>query len=598
MRDNRSLPIAGVGGEADEEQRARFQWWLHRRSIDAARGLARLVAHPSVERIADLGCGVGTYAAELLEACPSATAVLVDRPNGGRAVAEFMGEAGLSDRAEFIGGDFLRDDFGDDFDLIVISNVLHCQSPRDNKLLLRRAAAALRPGGRLVVKDLAIAEDRSGPTRALRFGAMMALFSDDGAVHRPSEVSEWLEEAGLQTGLPTPIPEATNSYALVARREAARVYSVPGPLVPTAPRFESRLNIIGGGIAGLASAIRLREAGVEATVFERAPVRSRKGLAFIIMSNGMRALDEMGLGDVVRASGRPIEHAMVRTPAGEVLVGQPIGDAVCIQRSFVTDLLRNQLPHDAVLDGMEFTGFDRASDGSVDAVRFANGATARGEIFVGADGVRSRVRAELYPDHSLSPVRIKELVAVVRAPMLSASLGNTFLKTVDPGGGLAVGVAPCGGEHVVWFIQYDSQRYEINDTSTAGRREFAETLVGSWAAPIGYLIKETDFSKSYIWHTTDMEPLPTFHRDNVLLAGDAAHTFLTFTSQGVSCALEDAIVLGRVAERFGTTTRSLRVFDETRRRQVRRYLQSGRELAERFLDPGQFAGQVQIPLVQ
>ena len=97
-----------------------------------------------------------------------------------------------------------------------------------------------------------------------------------------------------------------------------------------------------------------------------------------------------------------------------------------------------------------------------------------------------------------------------------------------------------------------------------------------------------------------MDLLPSFYRDNVVLIGDAAHTFLTFTSQGVNSALEDAVALTDALADHGleaSADRCLAGFDRERRGVLGKYIQSGRQLRERFLDPGELAGDLEVPLV-
>jgi 2-polyprenyl-6-methoxyphenol hydroxylase-like FAD-dependent oxidoreductase len=124
--------------------------------------------------------------------------------------------------------------------------------------------------------------------------------------------------------------------------------------------------------------------------------------------------------------------------------------------------------------------------------------------------------------------------------------------------------------------------------------------VGQWPQPLPELIELTDFSESHVWFTTDLDPLPSFHRGNVVLVGDAAHPLLPFTSQGVGSALQDALSLAtHIGGQFDCPKKleeGLRVFSDERLSCVTRFLQSGRELAERFLHPERFSGQELIPI--
>ena len=218
LRSDRSLVAAGSGGSSNAEQRRQFMRYLHSRSVVAADEVAELLCTEPVRHFADLGCGLGTYSVALASRALDATGVLVDRPNGCDPVLEFLAESGMTERLEFLGGDFLLDDFGDGFDLVVASNILHVLDPDRNRSLIRRAAESLAPGGRLALKDIAIDDDRLGPPSAVRFRMAMARFSDGGNLYSKAVVGQWLGEAGLQPDEAIDLEVASGSWLIVARR--------------------------------------------------------------------------------------------------------------------------------------------------------------------------------------------------------------------------------------------------------------------------------------------------------------------------------------------------------------------------------------------
>ena len=366
-----------------------------------------------------------------------------------------------------------------------------------------------------------------------------------------------------------------------------------------------KIKIIGGGIAGLSAAIALRNAGFEAQVFERAAQYKNTGLGFVLLPNGLRALQRIGLGDEARALGKRIQAASMRRSDGSVLKDAELPECLCVKRHDFLALLRRQLPEDAITTGMGFTHFETDATGRATAACFADGRRGgavhreSGDLFIGADGVRSGTRRHLYPGHQTSPVRVKELVSMVSASDLAAELDDTFLKVHGEDGGLAVGMLAAGPGDLIWFLQYDCQRWDLENPDCKSRRAFARELVEDWPDPIPALIERTDFCASHVWYTTDMDLLPSFYRDNVVLIGDAAHTFLTFTSQGVNSALEDAVALVDALNvcRESAVDCGLPSFDRERRDILGDYIQSGRQLRERFLDPNGFGDEVEVPLV-
>src|SRR5262249_52655744 len=83
------------------------------------------------------------------------------------------------------------------FDVAVLSNIMHQESPDSNRALLARLRATLRPGGRLVVSDFVVDDDRSGPMQALLFGLNMLVHTPGGRAYSRGELSRIFQEAGF-----------------------------------------------------------------------------------------------------------------------------------------------------------------------------------------------------------------------------------------------------------------------------------------------------------------------------------------------------------------------------------------------------------------
>jgi hypothetical protein len=173
---------------ASDDMLARFHAHLAAVGHDDARALAaQLAALPEAARgLVDLGAGAGHYAAAFLDARPDAHATLVDR-------GEVLALASPRERQRLVAGDL--------FDVVVarhgvalLANLVHLCDAADGARLVARAAALADV---VVVKDLWIEDDRSGPAGALYFALNMALFTDGGAVHPAARIAGWLRDGGL-----------------------------------------------------------------------------------------------------------------------------------------------------------------------------------------------------------------------------------------------------------------------------------------------------------------------------------------------------------------------------------------------------------------
>lgn len=143
--------------------------------------------------------------------------------------------------------------------------------------------------------------------------------------------------------------------------------------------------VVGGGIGGLATAVSLRRVGWEVVVHERAAAFGEIGAGVGVMPNALRALEWMGLADEVRRLGTPRVSGGVRASDGRWLVhltdvaGQNV---IAIHRADLHGVLLRALPPEVLFNNVEVTGVDE-----LDA-----------DLVVAADGINSRLRADLLPD--------------------------------------------------------------------------------------------------------------------------------------------------------------------------------------------------------
>jgi salicylate hydroxylase len=356
--------------------------------------------------------------------------------------------------------------------------------------------------------------------------------------------------------------------------------------------------IFGAGVAGLMSAITLQARGHRCHIYERARQSQQMGMGFILVPEGIDQLRRFG----VKIAGVPTLHYYCRNEAGEILYEEtmPAG-ARSVRRADLIAGLMNTLPgrdvvtYDAALDGLEF-----GPAGDVVAARLVPGRQVRADLYVAADGGRSRARQALFPDWAAREAQVMELVGIAACGRAIEWAGHNFNKFHAQSGGLAVGVVPVSKEHVVWYMQFDSGQYPPPAESADAKRDFVTKLAGTWAHPVPLLMSLTDFSGMHLWRPVDTDVLPHFHRGNLVLLGDAAHPLSPFTSQGVSSAIGDAVALAKFvtapqALPESSIAEALAEFSAERRAQCTPYLAQGRALARDFLAPG---SSVLLPIAQ
>lgn len=176
-------------------------------------------ALPPASRVLDVGGGHGLYAVRAIRRTPDATAVVFDRPVSVDAAERTAAEAGVADRVEPVGGDFLADDLGSGFDLALVCNVVHGLSPAENRALLGRVADAVDSGGHVAVLDQFAG---SAPTPVGKAGLALVdlayLVTIAGRTYPDDDAASWLEDAGFEDVQRTTWRAVPGVTLLVARR--------------------------------------------------------------------------------------------------------------------------------------------------------------------------------------------------------------------------------------------------------------------------------------------------------------------------------------------------------------------------------------------
>jgi 2-polyprenyl-6-methoxyphenol hydroxylase-like FAD-dependent oxidoreductase len=351
--------------------------------------------------------------------------------------------------------------------------------------------------------------------------------------------------------------------------------------------------IIGGGVAGcaLAAALRGLEVAREAVVLERRPLAAPAGMGFILMENGLEALAQIAPEFDWQHAGRSVDRVVLRSRAGRVFAEHALARCVCVSRERFLAQLRAAGDGTPVLEGQSFEGFDRDAGGRFRAalLQGANGPDRlEGDLFFGCDGANSRVRHAVFPEARLAEVTVSEIVSTCECPEVAARLGTSFHKFHDEEGGLAVGLLAESDSRLVWFVQFDAQRWPFARREPEALRAFVAERLEGWPAEVRAAIAATDFAKSHLWPTRDLPPLAALAQANLALVGDAAHACLPFTSQGANGALVDAALLAELLSEARAVEEAERAFARytaMRRAHHRRLFIEGRRLRAEFLSP-------------
>jgi 2-polyprenyl-6-methoxyphenol hydroxylase-like FAD-dependent oxidoreductase len=315
--------------------------------------------------------------------------------------------------------------------------------------------------------------------------------------------------------------------------------------------------IVGAGIGGLTAAIALRQAGIGVEVFERAAELKEIGAGIGLSANAIRVLKHLGLMQQVVNRGTIIGAAVGYTSKGRALSRLPTNltdvPIVCLHRAELQQALFSAVPPDCVHLGEEFVHFKKTSDGVT--AHFASGRTASGDALIGADGLRSRVRAQLIGDGEPAYRGYQCWRGVCNHPA-NELLTETF------GSGLRVGLVPIGRRGMAWWCTANEAEF-ANDGPEGAKIKLLGWF-GDWHQPIPELIGGTDptaIVKSGIY---DRQPVRKWSKRGGTLLGDAAHPTTPNMGQGGCMAIEDAAVVARCLSKYSDSATAFRIYERLR----------------------------------
>lgn len=182
----------------DPEMLGVFWEAMHSLSSHTARALGKAVDFRKVRRLLDVGGGSGAYDIELCRLYPKLRSTVYDLPFVAKIAQAKADAAGLGGRVSSSPGDFFADAaFPAGHDAILLSMILHDWAEPRNRELLRKAYAALPSGGMIVISELLVNDEKTGPPAAALMSLNM-LIETEGRNYTPAEYSAWLKEAGFR----------------------------------------------------------------------------------------------------------------------------------------------------------------------------------------------------------------------------------------------------------------------------------------------------------------------------------------------------------------------------------------------------------------
>lgn len=348
--------------------------------------------------------------------------------------------------------------------------------------------------------------------------------------------------------------------------------------------------IAGGGIGGLAAALALTRQGFHVKVLEQAPEIGEIGAGIQLGPNAFHAFDALGVGEKARSRAVYTDYMVMHDAIDEYQVGKiPTGPEFIERFGNPYAVIHRVDVHQSLLEGAQETGrveivtssrVERIEQDADSVTVFdQHGQAHRGQALIGADGVKSVVRAQFVND----PARVTGHVvyrAVVEKKDFPVDLQwNAASIWVGPNCHL-VHYPLRGGEQynvVVTFHSREQEEWGVRD----GSKEEVQSYFQGICPKARQLI---DLPKTWKrWATADREPIGQWSFGRVTLLGDAAHPTTQYMAQGACMAIEDAVTLGEALRTVNNDfAKAFDLYQRARVSRTARIVLSGREMGRLY----------------
>ncbi|WP_078344793.1 FAD-dependent monooxygenase, partial [Mycobacteroides chelonae] len=345
-----------------------------------------------------------------------------------------------------------------------------------------------------------------------------------------------------------------------------------------------RVAVIGAGIGGLTAAAALRANDIDVVVYEKAHELREVGAGVVIASNGLRALDAVGLGERVRAVGTPIARTLWHTWHGEsvpvpaawpsVSPDRPV-TSLPVHRGELQQALLNALPAGTVHLGRPC--HDIVETANEVRIQFSDGSEEHADVAVGADGIHSVVQRVVTDPVELSSEGIMAYRGLIPVERLGGSVDlDSMQMWLGPGRSFLI--YPVSQRRLLNVVAFTASNLDAEESWTAPGdvAELAAEFAG-WDQPVRRVVEA--MTETFRWGLYDRKPLGRWTTDRIALLGDAAHPMTPHLGQGANMSIEDAVALATMLAGASSADipRRLALYESLRRDRTTRVQRNARQ---------------------
>jgi 2-polyprenyl-6-methoxyphenol hydroxylase-like FAD-dependent oxidoreductase len=346
-------------------------------------------------------------------------------------------------------------------------------------------------------------------------------------------------------------------------------------------RKNPSIAIVGAGIGGLAVTAALRQAGLEATVYEQAEAFARIGAGIQQSPNAVKVHRGLGIEDRLRAVAFAPTSSLNRDAiSGKVTNDYPLGRAVeerygapylTLHRGDLHAALAEIVPAPSVVHGKKLVRVD--TRGTRVALSFADGSEVEADIAIGADGAHSLVREHVAgPEQARFTGRLAYRTTFPAARLRGVDIGTARTKWWGADRHIVIYYVTAARDEVYFTTSQPEKADWMTRESWSTKGDLAELRAAFIRFHSDVQAVLAAAPEVHKWGIYERDPLPSWSKGRVVLLGDACHPMTPYMAQGAAMAIEDAAVLSRCldgVDRDGIAD-AFRRFEVTRKERTSR----------------------------
>jgi 2-polyprenyl-6-methoxyphenol hydroxylase-like FAD-dependent oxidoreductase len=309
-----------------------------------------------------------------------------------------------------------------------------------------------------------------------------------------------------------------------------------------------KYTIIGAGIGGLTAALAFEKKGIEYQIFERAVELNEVGAGIWLAPNALQALERLDILEEVKLNGNSIDRITIGkqdlSPLSDSLqdtIKEKFGfTTVAIHRAKLQKLLFDKIPKDKMFLNKGFKSFKELDSGKIEVV-FNDNSKTETQFLIGADGINSKVRKQIFPDSRkrYSGQTCWRGIVDMKLDEKHAHRGYELW-----GNQVRFGISKIAKNKVYWFAVVLSPPNGKDDKVLV--KEKLLKMFADFNPLVTKLIGLTSVANILRNDIYDLEPLLKWHKNNICLIGDAGHATTPNMGQGGAQAIEDAHYLSNL----------------------------------------------------